>query len=104
MLHDEWLNSWDKLTMEEQQSLIDSFPGDPISRTGWITEQVPFFRDMIELLSCRVVSKHNTCMISCIMIQFNCDTLMNQMNDLCCSSTVGYIINSYELGERSVVI
>lgn len=65
MLHDEWLNTWDKLTMEEQQSLIDASPRYPISRTGWITEQVISFRDMIELLSCRVVSKANTCMISC---------------------------------------
>ena len=44
--------------MERQMEIIASTPDNPVSRNGWITEQVPFFRDMLELLSCRVVSKH----------------------------------------------
>ena len=64
MLEDEWLAIWDNLTDAEQMTIMERVAGlgDPISRNGWITEQIPFFRDMLELLSCRVVSKDHVCM------------------------------------------
>ena len=57
MLRADWLNIWDSLTADQRNELINRDPANPISRNGWITEQIPFFRVMLEVLSCRVVSK-----------------------------------------------
>ena len=60
MLRDEWLQIWDGFTDEERAAVIAQAPESdsrPISRNGWITEQIPAFRDMLEVLSCRVVCK-----------------------------------------------
>ncbi len=57
MLRDDWLQIWDNLTMDEQQILIDRNPAEPISSNGWENEHIPRFRVMLEVLSCRVVSK-----------------------------------------------
>lgn len=60
-LRDDWLQIWDNFTDAQRTAVIDRFPLNPISRNGWITEQIPFFRAMLEVLSCRVVSK-DVCM------------------------------------------
>ena len=59
VLQDEWLRIWDGFSDMERNAVIDRARplGDPISRLGWMTEQIPAFRDMLQVLSCRVVSK-----------------------------------------------
>ena len=61
MLRDDWLNIWDNLTSQEQTDIVAILPVGVAStpadfRSNWASDIEEAFRDLFQVLSCRVVS------------------------------------------------
>ena len=59
MFENDWLSIWDNLTAQEQVDIANSNGQDPPSYRSFLqSDQMDSFRDVMQVLSCRVVSHY----------------------------------------------